>query len=143
MSLVYVIGSLRNPYIPEVAHALRQKEGREVFDNWYAAGPDADDHWRDYHRTRGHGLVDALGSPEARNAYDLDRRWLNRCQAAVLVLPAGRSGHLELGYVVGQMKPGFILLDGEPDRYDLMYNFATQVVRNLKELEHALEGFDL
>lgn len=41
---VYVIGSLRNPRIPEIANELREKLGCEVFDDWHAAGPHGDDH---------------------------------------------------------------------------------------------------
>ncbi len=40
---VYVIGSLRNPKIANVAETLRQRLGVEVFDDWLAAGPEADD----------------------------------------------------------------------------------------------------
>jgi len=39
---LYLIGSLRNPRVPEVAEILRWN-GHLVFDDWYAAGPEADD----------------------------------------------------------------------------------------------------
>ena len=39
---LYVIGSLRNPAVPQVAKRLREA-GFLVFDDWYAAGPEADD----------------------------------------------------------------------------------------------------
>jgi len=58
----------------------------------------------------------------------------------VLVLPAGKSGHLELGYMIGQGKPGYILLDGEPERFDVMYNFATGVFTNLSDLLKVIGG---
>ena len=52
----------------------------------------------------------------AQIVFDFDRKHLNRVDAGLLVLPAGKSGHLELGYLIGLGKPGYILLDGEPDR---------------------------
>ena len=58
---------------------------------------------------------------------------------AVLVLPAGRSAHLELGWMLGRGKPGYILLDGKDDRYDVMYQFATGVVTSLIGLIEMLE----
>ena len=37
MSKIYLIGSLRNPSIPETAAKLRDA-GHEVFDDWFSAG---------------------------------------------------------------------------------------------------------
>ena len=47
MKTIYLMGSLRNPTIPELSVAIR-KIGFEVFDDWYSPGPKADDHWRNY-----------------------------------------------------------------------------------------------
>ncbi len=67
--------------------------------------------------------------------FKFDQYHLNRCTMGVLVLPAGRSGHLELGVMLGQGKPGFILLEGkDPERWDVMYKFATAVVSNIDDL---------
>lgn len=121
--MIYVIGSLRNPQVPVVARQLREA-GLDVFDDWFAAGPHADDAWRDYERARGHTFPQALQGWAARNVFVFDHTHLNRCEAAVLVLPAGKSAHLELGWCIGKGKPGFILLDADPDRYDVMYGFA-------------------
>ena len=43
----YVIGSLRNPEIPQFANDL-QNLGYEAFADWFAPGPDADQYWREY-----------------------------------------------------------------------------------------------
>ena len=53
----------------------------------------------------------------------------------VLALPAGKSGHLELGWALGQGKRGYILLEeSDPERFDIMYLFATKVVASVDEL---------
>ena len=65
---------------------------------------------------------------------------LNRAHAPVLVMPAGRSAHIELGYIIGQGKPGYVLFDQEPERFDVMYNFATDVCFSVEELMAALGG---
>ncbi len=130
---LYLIGSLRNPRIPEIAALLRQ-DGLEVFDDWFPAGPKADDHWRDYEQQRGHDLVNALEGPAANHVFDFDKHYLDSCETAMLVLPSGRSGHLELGYMAGRGKPTFILMDEEPERYDVMYRFARQVFRDEDEM---------
>jgi hypothetical protein len=135
--LIYLIGSLRNPEVPNIANALRAV-GHEVFDDWFAAGPEADDEWRDYERGRGHNYLEALHGYAARNVFEFDRRHLQRASRVVLVLPAGKSGHLELGWALGKGKPGYILIDS-PDRWDVMYQFATAVVTSVEELIKELE----
>jgi nucleoside 2-deoxyribosyltransferase len=134
MSKIYLIGSLRNPKIPEIAIELRRALGAEVFDDWHSVGPECDDHWQAYEKQRGRGYIAALNGHHARDVFEFDKRHLDACDAAVMVLPAGRSGHLEFGYIRGQGKPGFILLDGEPERYDIMYLFASRVVSSMEEL---------
>lgn len=133
MKSVYVIGSLRGPHVPKVAANLRAS-GFDVFDDWFAAGPEADDYWRTYEIDRGHNYEQALSGYAARHVFGYDRSHLDRCDAAVLVLPAGRSGHLELGYFIGSGKPGYILLDDEYDRWDVMYGFAALVTRDLDKI---------
>jgi len=108
--------------------------GFDAFDDWYAAGPEADDYWQKYEKDRGHTFPEALNNHAARNVYEFDKRNLDRCDIGLLVLPAGRSGHLELGYIIGSGKPGFILMAGEPDRFDVMYNFATRVFQTEEEM---------
>lgn len=130
--MIYLIGSLRNPDVPKVAASLRAA-GIEVFDDWYAAGPDADDRWRDYEIGRGRTYIEALDGLAANHVFDFDRCHLQQCDAALLVLPAGKSGHLELGYVIGRGKRGYILLDS-PDRWDVMYRFATKVTTDVQDI---------
>lgn len=124
MRSIYLIGSLRNPEVPKVAEKLRIA-GFEVFDDWYAAGPEADDCWQRYETARGRSYAEALHGYAAKHVYEFDKYHLDRCDMAVLLLPAGKSGHLELGYVAGLGKPTFIYLDKTPERYDVMYQFAS------------------
>ena len=135
---LYVVGSLRNPNIPVVADYIRNTTNIEVFDDWYAAGPEADDYWRTYELKRGRTYEEALAGRAATNTFRYDKSNLDRCDACVLVLPAGKSGHLELGYFIGSGKPGYILLDADYDRWDVMYRFATKVVRTTDQLIHEL-----
>lgn len=133
LNSIYVIGSLRNEAIPEVSESLRAL-GLDVFDDWFAAGPEADDYWKKYELGRGHLYKEALRGHAARHVFEFDKHHLDRCDAALLVLPAGKSGHLELGYVAGSGKPAYILLDGEDSRFDVMYQFATEVFVTKEEM---------
>ena len=130
---IYIIGSLRNPRIPEIANTLAAA-GIEAFADWYQPGPEADDYWKKYSQARGLSYKDALKSHGANQIFDFDKAHLDRCDAAVMVAPAGKSAHLELGYTIGKGKPGYILFDGEPERWDLMVKFATRVFFSTDDL---------
>jgi nucleoside 2-deoxyribosyltransferase len=142
MPKVYVIGSLRNPKIPEIANKIREA-GFEVFDDWYAAGPEADDKWKEYERGRGRDYIEALGGHAATHVYEFDKRHLDSADAVVLALPAGKSGHLELGYSLGTGKPGYILLEEGNDRWDVMYKFADGVYDSTERLIYQLQNLPL
>ena len=133
MTTIYLIGSLRNPLVPQLGNALRAA-GYEAFEEWFSGGREADDEWQRYEQVRGRSYVDALYGHHARNVFDFDKRHLDRSDAAVMVAPAGRSAHLELGYMIGRGKPGFIYMEREPERWDVMWLFADRVCQTLDEL---------
>ena len=135
---VYIIGSLRNPEVPKFANEL-EAQGIEAFADWFSPGPQADDFWRDYSKARGLTYKQALESRGAKSIFNFDKENIDRCDASIMLMPAGKSGHLELGYTIGRGKPGFILFDGEPERYDVMYQFATGVFFNKQELFEELK----
>lgn len=142
MKNIYVIGALKNPNIAKVAKDLRDL-GFEVFDDWFAPGPHTDEYWQDYEQKRGRGFIEALAGDHADNVFRFDLRHLTRADIVVLVLPCGKSSHLELGWALGQGKKGYILLPGEPERWDVMYRFATGVFTNLDALIHTLHRDEL
>jgi len=136
---LYLIGSLRNPAVQSVAAELR-RAGHEVFDDWQAAGPEGDDWWKKYEQARGRTYKEALYAPAAVNIYEFDKRNIIASAAVVLVAPAGKSAHLELGWALGKGREGYILLDPEVDRWDVMYQFATGVFNTVDELVEHLKG---
>ena len=134
----YLIGSLRNPEIPVIAKQLRDA-GIEVFDSWYSAGKFADDCLRDYEKGKGLNYAEALKSWAAQHIFNFDKFHLDRCHGAILVYPAGKSCHLELGYVRGLGKPGWILMPEEPQRIDVMWNLATGIHYKIESLIQELK----
>ena len=140
--MIYLIGSLRNTRAVLLGNRLRGA-GVEVFDDWHAAGPEADDKWREYEQRRGRTYKEALRGEAAQHVYEFDLRHLQQCDGAILVLPCGKSGHLELGWMLGKGKPGFILMEGEPERWDVMYLFAIEVCSTEDELMTALKDWGL
>lgn len=136
MAKLYLIGSLRNEAIPRLAKSLRKSlPSFEIFDDWYAAGPEADDFWKEYEQTRGRSYCDALEGHAARNVFEFDRRHLETSTHAVLVLPAGKSGHMEAMYAKYKVGiPTAVLLDPADVRWDVMYQFIPTILKDKKEL---------
>lgn len=139
---VYLVGSLRNPRIPIIANALRVA-GFDAFDDWWSASEDADEWWQAHEKQRGRTYMQALNGWHARNVCAFDEYHLDRSHAGVLVMPAGKSGHIELGYLKGQGKPNYVLFEQEPDRFDVMYRLGKGpygVHFNVESLIVALKG---
>ena len=138
MSKVYLIGSLRNDFIPTLAGRLRLScPDMEVFDDWYAAGPEADDYWKTYEQGRGRSYTEALEGYAAKHVFEFDKHHLDTSSHALLVLPAGKSGHMELMYAqygVGA-KTGILLEQGADPRWDVMYQFIPNVFATIEEVE--------
>lgn len=130
--LIYIMGSLRNEGVEEVAAEVRS-HGYDVFDNWFSAGREADDYWQKYSKNKGLSYTEALQSREANHVFRFDKAYLDLCDAAILVMPAGKSGFLELGYLLGRGTPAYLLLDEdtEKNRYDVMPQFANIVTSDL------------
>lgn len=135
--IIYLIGSLRNPEIPSIGNTLRAHDF-EIFDEWHSAGPEADDYFKAYHIARGITYDQALKGYAAQHIFNFDKRHLDRADAAILAMPAGRSGHLELGYMAGQGKPTFVLLEEGNDRWDLMLQFANGIYFSMEKLIESL-----
>ena len=133
-----MVGSLRLPRVAEVARILRA-DGHTVFDDWFSAGPIADDSWQDYEQSRGRSYVEALHAPAAKHVFAFDYRWLNWADSVVAVLPAGKSAYGELGWARGAGKRTYALVEEEPERWDVMLQFAETIVGSLDELLRAMK----
>ncbi len=138
---IYVASSWRNAAQPHTVNCLRMR-GHEVYD---FRNPDESDsgfkwsdiskEWQDWTPKQ---FKEALNNSLAKNGFKKDFDAMNWADACVLVMPCGRSAHLEAGYFVGAGKPLYILLsDGEPE---LMYKMATEVFTELHELLESIQG---
>jgi nucleoside 2-deoxyribosyltransferase len=135
---IYLIGSLRNRQIVHIENMLR-RAGFDPFGSWIGAGPRADDEWQAYCTARGLTHKQALRDYSATHVFEFDLFHLGRCDASVLVLPAGKSARMEFGYMVGKGKPSWILYDKVPKRYDCMDQFATDHCYNPRQLVKSLK----
>jgi len=127
---IYAASSWRNEYQPQVVRELREANF-EVYDFREKRGPV----WRE---GRGWGASDfrsGLLTEEATQKFWLDMDALESSDAGILVLPSGRSAHLEAGWLIGARKPLVIYIPPEVTiEQELMYRTATAVCGTISEV---------
>ena len=129
---IYLAGSLSNPNIPLIGERLRQ-EGFVVYDDWFAAGVNADVEWREYELKRGHSYKQALNGWHAHHVFKDDLQHMQEADALVMVMPSGKSSWVELGWAVGSGRKGYILV-GDSEKWDIMAMFAHGVFDKMDDL---------
>ena len=114
-----VVKSLSKDFLTQlIGIKTLRSAGFDAFDDWHGAGPEADDEWKRYEQERGRNYLEAIDGYHAWHVFGFDKHHLDTSDLGLLVLPAGRTGHMELGYLIGQGKPGYILID-TLDRFTL------------------------
>ena len=136
---IYLASSWRNEHYTEVLDRLRE-EGFDVYD---FRNEDTAFHWRSVHaewkKWDLFSFVQALETKIAIRGFASDLSAMRRSDVCVLLLPCGRSAHLEAGWFVGKGKQLFILVpeDIEPE---LMYSMADGVLGSVEDLVIALRA---
>jgi hypothetical protein len=161
---LYIVGSMRKPIVMHVANQLRDA-GFDAFEDWISPGPEADDYWQTYERNRGRSYKEASQGEHAKHVFAFDYKHLMEADAVVVVYPAGKSAHAEMGWFGGwytgyaqahadcgyahahKPRPVFILLSESPDRFDVMPgNFAYLtgggIVESVEELIETLRKLE-
>lgn len=138
---IYVASSWRNERQAEVVKALHW-DGHQVYDfknprpgNKGFAWSQIDPKWEGWDVEAYRKLLD---HPIAKAGFASDMNAMKWADTFVLVLPCGRSAHLELGWACGQGKQTLILLDKmEPE---LMVKMVDHLCVSLDELREILAG---
>lgn len=132
--LIYIAGSMSNRDGVETVAKAVEAAGFSAFYDWIYPGEETDRKWQEFSQRMGLSYLEALDSPHAGDVFDFDKRWLDVADAFILVYPAGKSAHTELGYMAGRGTRTFVLLDKEPERWDIMLKFADLVTDDLEEI---------
>lgn len=139
---IYVASSWRNEHQPVVVKRLRN-HNHEVYDfrnpaigntgfKWSEVDPD----WKNWTPERFAYKLET--DPVAAAGFAYDKAALDWCDTCVLVLPCGRSAHLEAGYAAGQGKDVIFLLHQDKFEPELMYLLGHGLVTNLDQLVASL-----
>lgn len=136
MSRIYVASSWRNQYQPDVVKDLIQAH-HEVYDFRNPPGKagfkwsDIEGGWEAWSRERYRELLTT--SAKAAHGFIADYRGMQWADVGLLVLPCGRSAHLEGGYFNGANKRLIIFIP-EPIEPDLMYLMAQHICLSMEEV---------
>jgi len=138
--VIYVASSWRNHQQPSVVEALRSA-GHQVYDFRHPREGDSGFAWSEidpeWLRWTPAAYRAALDHPLAVSGFRSDMDALIACDTCVLVLPCGRSAHLELGWAAGAGKRTFVLM-AQPEEPELMYRMLHGVCLSVDELVLAL-----
>lgn len=134
---VYLASSWRNPIYPGVVGALKAA-GIDHFD--FRNPPDGTAF--SWHQVGGIAgsvatpldvYLKMIDHPVAAAGFAADFEAMQRADTVVLVLPCGRSAHLELGWAVGAGKRTAVLLE-DPVTPELMYRMVDYLAPSLFDL---------
>ncbi len=134
---IYVASSWRNTRQPAVVQSLRG-EGHEIYDFRNPKGDEGGFHWSHMDPTwqtwtPQQDFENLTTSKVAAYGYQCDMGAMEWADACLLVMPCGRSAHLELGYMAGRGKTTAVLVenDFEPE---LMYLMVDEFFTDLDDL---------
>lgn len=124
---IYVASSWRNQHQQAVVADLRDC-GHDVYDFRNPAPGDNGFSWRQiepgWEQWTPEQYRRALQHPIAMDGFNKDFHGMLNADACVLVLPCGRSAHLEAGWLCGRGKPLHVLVPADYGEPDLMYLLA-------------------
>lgn len=138
---IYLASSWRNAAQPLAVEGLRAA-GHVVYDfrnpapgntgfQWASVDPD----WQAWSPEQ---FRNALNHPVANHGFHLDMEGIRNADVTVLLLPCGRSAHLELGYAHGAGKRTAILMLNREEP-ELMYRMVDKIAFTMDELLAWLE----
>jgi hypothetical protein len=142
MANIYVASSWRNKQQPLVVQTLREA-GHEVYD--FKNPPDAsgfkwsdiDPEWEAWTNDQ---YTSSLEHPLAEKGFKADFDAMAWADAVVLVLPCGRSAHLELGWGVGSGKKTCVLLSPGAMDPELMVKMCDHIALDVDSVLEWLES---
>lgn len=128
-----------------VIQRLRE-DGHEVYDfknpapgNTGFAWSELDPDWLNWTPEQ---FIEHLEDPIARDGFKLDFEAMQGADVCVLLLPCGRSAHLEAGWFIGKGRFVAVLLDTVGFEPELMYKLAEFVTADIEDLLLWLEDFE-
>lgn len=139
---IYVASSWRNTYQPHVVRRLREA-GHDVYDFRNPAPGNTGFAWSsidpDWLKWTPESFRTALDHPIACDGFKLDMDALRASDTCVLVLPCGRSAHLEIGWAAGAARQTFVYAPELPEP-ELMYRMLGPICLSIDDLLYQMRS---
>lgn len=142
---IYTASSWRNRYYNDVVRRLKEEgfgvydfrnaistEGQKLAFDWSQIDPN----WEKWNAEE--FLQIMLNSELAVNAFKSDFKGMQEADLCLLILPCGKSAHLEAGYVRGAGKPLYIYMP-DLERPELTYSISSAIFQDLDALIDCLK----
>ena len=134
---IYVASSFANPFQPEVIKELRNM-GHDVYD--FHKNPNTFS-WDQINITQpANKWNSTLYAEEMKSNLDIDSAFkldylaIQKADCCLLLLPCGKSAHLEAGLFKGQGKIVYALTLEKEIEPELMYKFFDKILTSIEEL---------
>ena len=138
---VYIATSWRNTYYDRVLKEVNVEN--RVYD-WRASDSafywsDIDPDWKNWTTKQ---YVDALTHPIAEKGFERDLKGMRWASACILLLPCGRSAHLEAGWMAREYSTETVVYIPGNERIEpeLMYLLGDHVLTSLDDVLSWLRG---
>lgn len=114
----------------EVDAFCRATDKRYAF-HWSELVDDEDD-------LKNYDAIEFLADPRVYRAFKEDRKWLNWSECVIMLMPCGRSSHIEGGYAKGRGKLLYIYGEFAKGEFEVMYCIADGLYRS-SELDDLIQ----
>lgn len=132
---IYIASSWRNKIHEEVVKRIhehfdlydyRQPSKEDKGFNWESV----DINWKNWTFDE---YIQGLNTKEANHGFTLDFNAIKKANVCVLLLPSGRSAHLEAGYFIGAGKK-LIIYTEDMQEPELMYKMTEYITNNINQV---------
>jgi len=125
---IYIATSWKNESLAKIVADILRRDGHEVDCFCDESTGRYCFRWTDhFEKIEDANVFSFLKLPEARRAFEEDKKWIDWCDAVLMIFPCGNSSHLEGGYAKGSGKKLYIWGSFPPGYFENMYGFADEI----------------
>jgi len=125
---IYIASSWKNQEKVLALAKRLESEGFEVDAFCRATDKRYSFHWSEFvddeAELLNYNAIDFLNDPRVYRAFKEDKKWLNWSECVIMLMPCGRSSHLEGGYAKGNGKLLYIYGEFPKGEFEVMYALA-------------------
>lgn len=130
---IYIASRWKNQAVVLALAKILESEGFEVDAFCRASDTRYVFHWSELvdneEGLANYDAIEFLADTRAQRAFAEDKKWLDWADAVIMLMPCGRSSHLEAGYAKGQGKQLYIYGEFPKGQVEVMYGLADGLFR--------------